>query len=308
MLLNCGSGEDSWESLDCKEIQQVHPKGEQSWVFIGRTDAEAETPILWPPDAKSWLIWKYPDAGKDWRQEEKRATEHEMVRWHHWLDRHEFEQALGISDGYGGLACCSPWGRKDSGTTEWLNNNNPDYSSSAIRAGPRLGAASRAVPPPQEGTGSAWRPRWFSQPGLTGITGTWWVQANRLLRTYSAQDSLTLPQGAFGDGSEEIKRCLLLGRKAMTNLDSVLKSIILLTKVCIVKASSEPGWWRPAWVARPIYVTCTEGAREQKPLGLNDIIRCSQWAAESQQRLGARLAHLCLLTTSSDKNPPVSAC
>ena len=93
-------------------------------------------------------------------------------------------------------------------------------------------------------------------------------------------------------------------------LKSILRSrdITLLTKVCIVKASSEPGWWRPAWVARPIYVTCTEGAREQKPLGLNDIIRCSQWAAESQQRLGARLAHLCLLTTSSDKNPPVSAC
>ena len=76
--------------LDCKGIQPVHPKGNQSWIFIGRTDAEAETPILWPPDAKNWLIWKDPDAGKDWSQE-KRMTEVEMVGWHHWLDGHEFE-------------------------------------------------------------------------------------------------------------------------------------------------------------------------------------------------------------------------
>ena len=76
--------------LDCKEIQSVHPKEDQSWVFIGGTDAEAETPILWPPDAKNWLIWKHPDAGKDWRQEEKGTTEDEMVGWHHWLDGHEF--------------------------------------------------------------------------------------------------------------------------------------------------------------------------------------------------------------------------
>ena len=79
MLLNCGVGEDSWESLDCKEIQPVHPKGDQSWVFIGRTDVEAETPILWPPDVKSWLIWKDPDAGKDWRWEEKGTTENERL-------------------------------------------------------------------------------------------------------------------------------------------------------------------------------------------------------------------------------------
>ena len=85
MLLNCGVGEDSWESLDCKEIRPVHPKENQSWIFIGGTDAEAETPILWPPDAKSWLIGKDPDAGKDWRREEKGTTEAEMVGWHHWL-------------------------------------------------------------------------------------------------------------------------------------------------------------------------------------------------------------------------------
>ena len=107
--------------LDCKEIQPVHPKGDQSWVFIGRTYARAETPILWPPHAKSWLIWKDPDAGKDWGQEEKGMTEDEMVGWHHRLNGHEFEQAPGVGDGQGSLACCSPWGHKESDTTEWLN-------------------------------------------------------------------------------------------------------------------------------------------------------------------------------------------
>ena len=94
------------------KIQPVHSKGDQSWVFIGRTDAEAEIPILWPPDAKSWLFWKDPDAGKDWRWEEKGTTENEMVEQHHRLNGPEFEQALGVGDGQGGLACCSPWGRK----------------------------------------------------------------------------------------------------------------------------------------------------------------------------------------------------
>ena len=107
--------------LDCKEIQPVHPKGDQSWIFIGRTDAEAETPILWPPDEKNWLIWRDPDAGEDWGWEEKGTTEDEMVGWYHWLDGHEFEQTLGVGDWQGGLECCSPWGRKESDTTEWLN-------------------------------------------------------------------------------------------------------------------------------------------------------------------------------------------
>ena len=89
--------------LDCKEIQPVHPKGNQSWLFIGRTDVEAETPILWPSDAKSWLIWKYSDAGKDWGQEEKGTTEDEMVGWHHWLDGHGFGWTQGVGDGQGGL-------------------------------------------------------------------------------------------------------------------------------------------------------------------------------------------------------------
>ena len=107
--------------LGCKEIQPVHPKGDQSWVFTGRTDDEAETPILWPPDAKNWLIGKDPDAGKDWGQEEKGTTEDGMVGWHHRLNAHEFEQAPGVGDGQGGLAYYSPWGRKESDTTEQLN-------------------------------------------------------------------------------------------------------------------------------------------------------------------------------------------
>ena len=112
--------------LDCKEIKAVNPKGNRSWIFIGRTDAEAETPILWLPDAKNWLIWKDPDAGKDWRWEEKGTTEDEMVGWHHRLDGYEFEQALGVGDGQGGLACCSPWSCKESDTTEQLNWTEQD--------------------------------------------------------------------------------------------------------------------------------------------------------------------------------------
>ena len=107
--------------LDCKEIQPVHPKGNQSWVFIGRSDVDAETPILWPPDVKSWLIWKDPDAGKHWWQEEKGMIEDEMVGWHHWLNGHEFVWTPGAGDGQGGLVCCSSWHPKDTDTTEWLN-------------------------------------------------------------------------------------------------------------------------------------------------------------------------------------------
>ena len=107
--------------LDCKEIQPVHPKGDQSWVFVGRTDFEAETPILWSPDTKSWHIGKDPDAGRDWRQEEKRTTEDEMAGWHHRLDGHEFGWPAGVSDGQEGLACCGSWGHKESDTTEWLS-------------------------------------------------------------------------------------------------------------------------------------------------------------------------------------------
>ena len=106
---------------DCKVIKPVNPKENQSWIFIGRTNAEAETPILWPPDAKNRLLGKDPDAGKDWRQKEKGMTEDETVGWHHQLDGHEFEQALGVGDGQGSLVCCSPWGCIESDTTERLN-------------------------------------------------------------------------------------------------------------------------------------------------------------------------------------------
>ena len=102
--------------LDCKEIQPIHPKGNQSWIFIERT--EAETPVLWPPDVKNWLIGKDSDAEKDWRQEEKGTTEEAMVGWHHQLDGHEFEQAPGIGDGQGSLVCYNPWGHKELDTTE----------------------------------------------------------------------------------------------------------------------------------------------------------------------------------------------
>ena len=114
--------EETIESpLDCKEIQPVHPKRDQSWVFNGRTNVEAETPIFWPPDEKSWLIGKDPDAGKDWRQEDKGMTEEEMVGWHHLHNGHGFGWTLGVGDGQGSLACCSSWGRKESDMTERLN-------------------------------------------------------------------------------------------------------------------------------------------------------------------------------------------
>ena len=119
--------------LDCKEVQPVHPIGNQSWIFTGRTDAKAETPILWPPEGKNWLIGKDPDAGKDGKREEKGMTEDEMVGWHHRLNGHEFEQALRDGEGQGSLACCSRWGHKESDTTEWLNSNSSFFWLSSIR-------------------------------------------------------------------------------------------------------------------------------------------------------------------------------
>ena len=107
--------------LDCKEIQPVHFKGDQSSVFFGRNDAKAEAPVLWPPHEKRWLIWKDSDAGRDWGQEEKGTTEDEMAGWHHWLDGRESEWTPGDGDEQGGLACCDSWGHNESDTTEWLN-------------------------------------------------------------------------------------------------------------------------------------------------------------------------------------------
>ena len=122
MLLNCGVGEDAWESpLDCKEIQPVHSKGDQSWVFFGRNYAKAETPILWLPHAKSWLIGKDRDAGRDWGQEEKGTIGDEMAGCYHRLNGHEFGWTLGVGNGQGGLLCCDPWGHKESDMTERLN-------------------------------------------------------------------------------------------------------------------------------------------------------------------------------------------
>ena len=109
-------------SLDCMEIKPANPKGNQSWIFIGRTDADAESLILWPPDVKNWLIGKDPDAGKYWRWEEKGMTEDEMFRWHHQLDGHEFEQVSGVGDGQTAVACCSPWGRRVG--HDWVNEPN----------------------------------------------------------------------------------------------------------------------------------------------------------------------------------------
>ena len=109
--------------LDCKEIKLVYHKGKQAWVFIGRTDAEAEAPIFWLPDLKNWLIGKDYDAGKDWRQEEKGTTEDKTMGCHHWFNGHEFEQALRDSEGQGSLMCCSPWGYKELDLTEWLSSS-----------------------------------------------------------------------------------------------------------------------------------------------------------------------------------------
>ena len=121
MLLNCGVGEDVKSPLDSKEIQPANPKGNQPWIFTGRTDAEVEAPVFWPPDVKSQLIGKDSDAGRYWGQEEKGTTEDKMAGWHHRLDGCEFECTLGDGDGQGGLACCNSWGLKESDTTERLN-------------------------------------------------------------------------------------------------------------------------------------------------------------------------------------------
>ena len=149
MLLNCVLEKTLDSPLDCKEIKPVHPKGDQSWVFIQRTDAEAETPILWPPHAKSWLIGKDPDSGRDWGQEEKGMTEDELAGWHYRLGAHEFVWTARVGDGQGGLVCCcDSWGRGESDTTEWLNwtelnwilwTSSPDKVKKVKRKVTRLG-------------------------------------------------------------------------------------------------------------------------------------------------------------------------
>ena len=117
--------------LDCKEIQPVHSEGDQPFHFFGRNDAKAETPVLWPPHEKSWLIGNDSDAGRDWGQEEKGMTEDEMAGWHHWLHGRESEWTPEVGDGWGGLACCDSWGHKESDTTERLNWTEPPYNNLA---------------------------------------------------------------------------------------------------------------------------------------------------------------------------------
>ena len=130
--------------LDCKEIKPVNPKGNQSWIFTGRTEAEA--PILWPPDAKNWVIGKDPNAGKDWRWE-KGMTEDEMVGWRHWLDGHEFEQTPEVGDGQGSLVSCSPWGCKESDTTEQLNWTEPSHGSRRSNPDHRIISTKKLIHP-----------------------------------------------------------------------------------------------------------------------------------------------------------------
>ena len=133
--------EKTW---DCKKIKSVNPEGNQPWIFTGQTDAEAEIPILWPPDVKSQLTGKDPDAGKDWGQE-KRVTENEMVGWYHRLNGREFVQTLECIEGQGSLVCCSPWGHKKLNTAEWLDNNNIGLYCPNIVLSLSTGQGSRAV-------------------------------------------------------------------------------------------------------------------------------------------------------------------
>ena len=127
MPSNCGVEKILDSPLDSKQMKPVNPKENQPWIFNGRTDAEAEAPVLWSPNLKSRLSGKDPDAGKDWRQEEKETTEDEIVGWHHQLNGHEYEQTLEDSEGQGSQACCRSWGRKESDTTEWLNTTTTTY-------------------------------------------------------------------------------------------------------------------------------------------------------------------------------------
>ena len=170
--------------LDCKEIKPVNPKGNQSWIFIGRTDAEAEVPVFQPPDAKSRLIRKDHDAVKDWRQEEKGMTENKMVVWHHQLSGHEFEQTLGVGEGQGSVACCSLWGPKESDTTEWLNNNNLICTSKVKnRYGEkysyihRYSCISEKAMAPLSST-LAWKIPWTEEPGRLQSMGSLRVRRN----------------------------------------------------------------------------------------------------------------------------------
>ena len=168
--------------LDCKEIQPDHSKEDQPWVFFGRTDAKAETPVLWPPHAKSWLIRKDSDTGRDWGQEGKGMTEDEMAGWHHWLDGREFEWTLGDSDGQGGLACCDSWGRKESDTTERLNWTELRWYYSEKVVAPHSSTL-------------AWKIPWMEEPGglqsmgLSRVFSNTTVQKHQFFSTQHSSQS-----------------------------------------------------------------------------------------------------------------------
>ena len=165
--------------LDCKEIQPIHPKGDRFLVFIERTDVEAKTPILWSPDMKSWLIWKDPDVGKGWRQEKKGTTEDEMFGWHHCLNGHEFGWTQEESDVQGGLTCCSPWGRKESDTTEWLKCSLSWFTLpvSLLKplGWPGWSSGGWMTLPSPRGLSSSWRLLWAvsrSNGSISGASGS----------------------------------------------------------------------------------------------------------------------------------------
>ena len=177
--------------LDCKEIQPVNLKGNQSWIFIGRTDAEAETPILWPPDAKGWLIGKYPESGKDWKQKEKGTTDDETVGPHHQLNGREFEQVPEVGDGQEGLACCSPWGHK-----EWDMTEQPNWTEQkAINKSFPGGLAVKNMPTNAGDAGSIpgsgrfpWKRKWKPTPvflpeEIPWTEGGWWATVQGLQRS-----------------------------------------------------------------------------------------------------------------------------
>ena len=175
--------------LTCKEIQPVHSKGDQSWVFIGRTDAKAETPILWPPHAKSWIIGKDSDAGRDWGQEEKGTTEDEMAGWHYRLDGHKFEWTLGVGDEQGGLAGCDSWGRKKSDTTERLNWTDSLHSG--------------------EGNGTPLQYSCLENP-VNG--GAWWAAVHGITKSRDTTERLHLhfSLSCIGEGNGNPLQCSCL--------------------------------------------------------------------------------------------------
>ena len=214
-------------SLDSKEIKPVNPKRNQSWIFIARTDAEA--PIISPPDVKNWLIRKDPDAGKDWRQEEKGMTEDEMVGWHHQLNGHEFEQALGVADGQGSLVCCSPWGHKETRLSDWTELNVEKRASPAALVVKDLPANAGDIKMPVQSLGwgdpreegrathsslLAWRIPWTEKPGGPWSMGSQksWTWLNLLSTQHGKEKKDMQRRGQRWELAATAKEPPVLGR------------------------------------------------------------------------------------------------